>query len=102
MADELLTIDEAAALLRVHPTSVRRLIKRGEIRAIRIGRVWRVNLTPLLNADTPAKRGEVPEVPTRFRTRSVASQAPQPRRRLLDLVQRPTPENQPTRTRARS
>ena len=39
----LLTVDEAASELRVHPSTIRKMIRRGEISAIRIGRVWRVD-----------------------------------------------------------
>lgn len=47
----LLTVDEAAAELRVHPATIRRMIKRGDIAAVRIGKVWRVDasiVTPVV------------------------------------------------------
>ncbi len=39
---EMLTVAEAAAYLRVHPGTIRKMIERGEVSAIRAGRVWRV------------------------------------------------------------
>ena len=38
-----LTIEEAAALLKIHPATAKRLAQRGELKgAIKIGGVWRV------------------------------------------------------------
>lgn len=45
---ELLTVDEAAAILRITPYSVRRLLRRDEIRAIHIGNRWRINRAALM------------------------------------------------------
>lgn len=44
MADdrELLTIDEVAAWLRVHPETVRRWLRTGELQALKIGGTYRV------------------------------------------------------------
>lgn len=45
MDDELLTVHEVAAQLRCHPETVRRLLKRGELRGTRPGGTklgWRV------------------------------------------------------------
>jgi excisionase family DNA binding protein len=42
MSRRFLTPDEVAALLRVSPDAIRRLLRRGEIPAVRIGRAWRV------------------------------------------------------------
>ena len=39
--DELLTIKEVSAVLRIHPTTLYRLAKQGEIPAFRIGSDWR-------------------------------------------------------------
>jgi excisionase family DNA binding protein len=38
----LLTIEQAATRLQLHPETVRRQIKRGLMRAVKRGRVWRV------------------------------------------------------------
>jgi excisionase family DNA binding protein len=40
--DELLDVDEVAARLAVRRASVYRLIREGEVAAVRIGRLWRV------------------------------------------------------------
>ncbi len=42
MTRKFLTPDEVAALLRVSPDAIRRLLRRGALPAIRIGRMWRV------------------------------------------------------------
>ena len=39
---QLLTINDAAALLKVSPKTVRRLIKSGELPVVRIGRLVRI------------------------------------------------------------
>jgi excisionase family DNA binding protein len=36
------TVDEAAAIFRVPPETVRRLIRRGDLPAIRLGRIYRI------------------------------------------------------------
>ena len=38
----LLTVEQAATRLQLHPETVRRQLKRGEMRGIKRGRVWRV------------------------------------------------------------
>ena len=38
-----LTVDEAADQLRVHPATIRRMIKGGKLPAVRVGRLWRVD-----------------------------------------------------------
>jgi excisionase family DNA binding protein len=38
---ELMTVDELAAYLRVHPTTIYRLAKRGRIPVFRVGGGWR-------------------------------------------------------------
>ncbi len=42
MTRKFLTPDEVAALLRVSPDAIRRLLRRGALPAVRIGRAWRV------------------------------------------------------------
>jgi putative molybdopterin biosynthesis protein len=56
-----LTVDETAALLDISADAVYDAVKRGEIRAVRIGRQIRVALIPLLaslgvDADTRSHR----------------------------------------------
>lgn len=43
MDQRFLTPDEVASLLRVSSEAVRRLLRRGEIPAIRVGRAWRID-----------------------------------------------------------
>ena len=42
LMEMLLTIEQAATRLQLHPETVRRQIKRGLMRAVKRGRVWRV------------------------------------------------------------
>lgn len=37
MTDELLTVDEAARRLKIHPVTLRRLVAEGKVPVIRIG-----------------------------------------------------------------
>jgi excisionase family DNA binding protein len=39
----IVTIEELATILKVHPITVYRMVKRGELPAFRIGRVWRLD-----------------------------------------------------------
>ena len=43
----VLTIGEVAEMLRVHPTTVYRLLKRGDIPGFKIGGNWRVSVNAL-------------------------------------------------------
>jgi excisionase family DNA binding protein len=38
---------EAAALLQIHPKTLQRLARKGEIRAMRIGKLWRFRASDL-------------------------------------------------------
>jgi excisionase family DNA binding protein len=39
----LLTVDETARMLRISEATVRRLARRGELSAMRVGRQWRID-----------------------------------------------------------
>jgi excisionase family DNA binding protein len=41
MCEPLITADQAAALLKLHPKTVKRLAQVGELPGMKIGRVWR-------------------------------------------------------------
>ncbi|MBT3181213.1 MAG: helix-turn-helix domain-containing protein [Deltaproteobacteria bacterium] len=43
MENTTLTVNEAAEYLRVHPCTIRRHIKSGEVPAFRVGGVWRLD-----------------------------------------------------------
>lgn len=54
--EDLLTLAEAAEALRVSQATVRRLIERGELPAVRVGRLWRISSNALeayLGGDDP-------------------------------------------------
>jgi excisionase family DNA binding protein len=45
--EPLLDSDEAAALLKIHPKTPQRMARRGEIAAVRIGKLWRFRASDL-------------------------------------------------------
>jgi excisionase family DNA binding protein len=45
--ERLLDTDEAAAIMRIHPKTLQKLARRGVIRAIQIGKVWRFRASTL-------------------------------------------------------
>jgi excisionase family DNA binding protein len=58
-SSSLLSIQGAAALLKVHPNTIRNLINRGDLPAIRCGaRLIRVRIEDLAAAFTPFVPGE--------------------------------------------
>ena len=46
-AEPLLDSDQAAAILKIHPKSLQRMARRGDIRALQIGKVWRFRASVL-------------------------------------------------------
>jgi excisionase family DNA binding protein len=47
--EELLNSDEAAALLKIHPKTLQKMARNGEITGIQIGKLWRFRAS-VLNA----------------------------------------------------
>lgn len=45
--EPLLDSDEAAALLKIHPKTLQRMARRGEVPAIQIGKLWRFRASEL-------------------------------------------------------
>lgn len=45
--EPLLDTDQAAAIMRIHPKTLQKLARRGTIRAVQIGRVWRFRASVL-------------------------------------------------------
>ena len=45
--DMVLTVTEVAEILRVHSTTIYRLVKRGELPGFKIGGNWRINRASL-------------------------------------------------------
>jgi len=53
--ENLFSINTAAARLECHPETLRRIIRRGELTAVKVGRSWRVresDLTAFLEKNT--------------------------------------------------
>jgi excisionase family DNA binding protein len=54
--ERVLTINEVAQILRMHPTTIYRLVKRGELPGFKIGGAWRISkasLDSFLSAEVP-------------------------------------------------
>ena len=45
--EPLLDSDEAAALLKIHPKTLQRMARNGEITAVQIGKLWRFRASQL-------------------------------------------------------
>lgn len=45
--EPLLDSDEAAALLKIHPKTLQRLARNGEIRGVHVGKLWRFRVSAL-------------------------------------------------------
>jgi excisionase family DNA binding protein len=54
--EKMVGVAEAAEVLGIHPATVQRAIKRGELPATRVGRKWRVRLSDL----EPKSHGAAP------------------------------------------
>ena len=60
----LLTVDEAAAQIRVNPETIRRMIRRGDLAALKVGNVYRVDQADLIpTRREPKVRPARPEKP---------------------------------------
>ena len=46
---EILTVKEAAALLKTSRQQIRRMIQNGELLAVKVGREWRISRNALLD-----------------------------------------------------
>lgn len=51
----MLTVNQVARALHLHPQTVRGMIKRGEIYALRTGRVWRISRKDVIDLGHLAK-----------------------------------------------
>jgi excisionase family DNA binding protein len=45
--EQLLDSDEAAALLKIHPKTLQKMARNGEITGVRVGRLWRFRASVL-------------------------------------------------------
>jgi len=62
--DRLLTVPEVAERLRVHPITVRRLIKAGRLPAVRVGRAVRVRVEDVEAFKQPSRLVQLRPPPT--------------------------------------
>jgi excisionase family DNA binding protein len=56
--EQMLTVETAAAALSVHPETIRRLIKRGQLQAIKIGKSYRIAESAIIAIQQPQKKEE--------------------------------------------
>ena len=47
LADPLWTVDDVAEYLKLQPETIRSMARRGELPAIKLGKVWRFNKTAI-------------------------------------------------------
>jgi excisionase family DNA binding protein len=58
---EYLTVPEVAKRLKVHPKTILGWIRRGELKAVRVGKSWRLlepDVVAFIEASTEAERAE--------------------------------------------
>lgn len=58
MAREWLSLKEGAALLRIHPETLRKLVKAGKLPAFQVGKSWRLDMDEVMAAGKRAAKGE--------------------------------------------
>lgn len=61
---QLLTVEETADILRVHPDTIRLALKRGELDGFRIGKLWRVkaeSVAKLIGESVVEEAGKDPQ-----------------------------------------
>ena len=64
--EEMVSVAEGARILGVHPETLRRLIKQGQIPALRVGRSWRLRPSDLVPGFQQAPAPEKKEKRGRF------------------------------------
>ncbi len=91
--DPWLTVQQVGAELKIHPATVRAWINGGRLRAVRVGREWRVRRSEvdraLMSDASPAYGEQEGEFPRE--RESVSSRTPAPRR-IADHIMTVTPE----------
>lgn len=98
-SSQMLTIDETAKYLSLTPETVRRLIRRGELRATKLGKVWRVSREVLRRVET----GEMTRRDTSGAASTQANAGGNPLAKALAMVQArdaATPDTAPHATSA--
>jgi excisionase family DNA binding protein len=96
-AQNMLTVDETAEYLSLTPETVRRLIRRGELRATKLGKVWRVSREALRRVENaalnaPTKESDNPLARALAMVKAYDAQTPDKTMRLtsaaeeLDLI----------------
>ena len=64
--NDMMTVRELADYLRLHKVTVYRLIRRGDMPAVRVGRSWRLrreDVEKRLSKDAPQRLSEKPSAP---------------------------------------
>jgi len=58
MVEMLLTVEQAAERLQLHPNTVRLMLNDGRLRGIKKGRVWRIPESALTEDTRPGEGGD--------------------------------------------
>jgi len=58
----ILTLENVADYLRVHPSTIYRLLKKGQLPAFKVGRDWRFNLESIDRWRSDAERSRGPAI----------------------------------------
>lgn len=85
-ARNMLTIDETAKYLSLTPETVRRLIRRGELRATKLGKVWRVSREVLRRVEI-GEADQAPDVVSTHGQSASDTGGENPLARALSMVQ---------------
>lgn len=73
----MLTVDEAAERLRCHPATIRRMIQRGDLEHVKVGRVYRIPPDAIRTRRAPVAEA-VPRAVTGKLARLVLRESPPP------------------------
>ena len=94
-SDEILTVEEVAALLKIHPKTVYKFLKANELQGHRFGRIWRFKKSDIMKLleNRTLRHSKKERERFRLHSRSFASFYPE----YLGLLVRPDIERNPMR-----
>jgi excisionase family DNA binding protein len=72
VVEKMVSVGEAAEVVGVHPKTLGRLIRNGEVPAVRVGRQWRIRLSDLEPGYQAPRKAAAKREPTGTFTRIAA------------------------------